>query len=69
MFLSNNFGGVVQEMIIEDEDKQLLALINRELATYITNMDHGRFLMSFYLSEQLLPVFVCMCVRAYFFRS
>ncbi|PVD37251.1 hypothetical protein C0Q70_04247 [Pomacea canaliculata] len=42
MFLSNNFGGVVQEMIIEDEDKQLLALINRELATYITNMDHGR---------------------------
>ncbi|KAK7482471.1 hypothetical protein BaRGS_00026288, partial [Batillaria attramentaria] len=41
MFLSNNFGGVIQPIELEDEDKQLLALINRELTLYITNMENG----------------------------
>lgn len=41
MFLSNNFGGVIQPMDLEDDDKQLLALINRELTLYSTNMENG----------------------------
>lgn len=41
MFVSNNFGGVVQEMNLNDDDKELLALINRELQTYIDNMEQA----------------------------
>lgn len=40
-FLSDNFGGVIQEMNLRDEDKELLALINRELQTYIDNMEQA----------------------------
>ncbi|XP_063424001.1 methionine--tRNA ligase, cytoplasmic-like isoform X3 [Mytilus trossulus] len=40
-FLSDNFGGVIQEMNLKDEDKELLALINRELQTYIDNMEQA----------------------------
>lgn len=42
MFLSNNFGGVVQTMDLEEDDKQLLALVTRELRSYIDNLEHGR---------------------------
>ena len=41
MFLSTNFDGVVQEMNLNDDDKELLALINRELQTYIENMEQA----------------------------
>ena len=41
MFVSNNFGGVVQEMNLTEEDQELLALINRELQTYIDNMEQA----------------------------
>ncbi|XP_061178088.1 methionine--tRNA ligase, cytoplasmic-like [Saccostrea echinata] len=39
MFVSNNFGGQVQEMNLTEEDFNLLALVNRELQTYIDNME------------------------------
>lgn len=42
MFLSNNFEGEVQPMALEDDDKQLLALITRELKVYIDNLEYGR---------------------------
>ena len=42
MFLANSFGGVVQDMTLEDGDKQLLALITRELKSYIHNLEEGR---------------------------
>ena len=42
MFLANNFGGVIQEITLADDDKQLLALITRELAAYIDNLENGR---------------------------
>ncbi|KAL8560718.1 hypothetical protein ACOMHN_063022 [Nucella lapillus] len=42
MFLSNNFGGVVQDMDLQEDDTHLLALITRELRAYIDNMDNGR---------------------------
>ncbi|XP_062603624.1 methionine--tRNA ligase, cytoplasmic-like isoform X3 [Saccostrea cucullata] len=39
MFVSNNFGGEIQEMNLTEEDFHLLALVNRELQTYIDNME------------------------------
>lgn len=39
MFVSNNFGGEIQKMNLTDEDFHLLALVNRELRTYIENME------------------------------
>ncbi|XP_064594785.1 methionine--tRNA ligase, cytoplasmic-like isoform X2 [Liolophura sinensis] len=42
MFLSNNFGGTVQEMVLTEEDQQLLALVNSELSTYVENMEQAR---------------------------
>ena len=42
MFLANSFGGVVQDMDLEEEDQQLLALVTRELQSYIDNLEHGR---------------------------
>ncbi|XP_041371922.1 methionine--tRNA ligase, cytoplasmic-like [Gigantopelta aegis] len=38
-FLANNFSGVIQEMTLTTEDDKLLVLINRELKTYIDNME------------------------------
>ncbi|XP_060077335.1 methionine--tRNA ligase, cytoplasmic-like [Ylistrum balloti] len=42
MFLSNNFEGTIQEMVLADEDKQLLAQVTRELCTYIENMEQAK---------------------------
>ncbi|XP_031574000.1 methionine--tRNA ligase, cytoplasmic-like isoform X2 [Actinia tenebrosa] len=42
MFLNNNFNGVVPEMTLNDEDKNFVALINRELKTYVENMEKIR---------------------------
>ncbi|XP_076437456.1 methionine--tRNA ligase, cytoplasmic-like [Babylonia areolata] len=42
MFLSNNFGGVIQDMELQDEDRQLLALVTRELRAYVDNLENGR---------------------------
>lgn len=39
MFVSNSFGGVIQEMTLTPDDFHLLALVNRELASYIDNME------------------------------
>ena len=42
MFVSNNFGGMIQEMCLSKEDQELLALIQRELTTYIDNMEEAK---------------------------
>ncbi|BFZ06408.1 hypothetical protein BsWGS_09447 [Bradybaena similaris] len=42
MFLSNSFGRVIQEIHLTDDDLQLLALITRELRSYIHNLDNCR---------------------------
>ncbi|XP_022343888.2 methionine--tRNA ligase, cytoplasmic-like [Crassostrea virginica] len=39
MFVSNSFGGEIQQMKLTEEDFHLLALVNRELITYIENME------------------------------
>jgi methionyl-tRNA synthetase len=42
MFLSNSFNGVIPEMDLNDEDKNFIALVNRELKTYVKNMEEIR---------------------------
>ena len=42
MFVSNNFGGTIQEMVLKDDDVNLLALVNRELHKYIDNMEEAK---------------------------
>lgn len=41
MFVNNNFGGVIQEMNLNNDDQELLALVTRELQTYIENMEQA----------------------------
>ncbi|KAJ8307320.1 hypothetical protein KUTeg_015404 [Tegillarca granosa] len=42
MFVSNNFKGEIQKMVLNDDDNQLLALINRELHAYLDNMKDAK---------------------------
>ncbi|XP_068671527.1 methionine--tRNA ligase, cytoplasmic-like isoform X2 [Montipora foliosa] len=42
MFLHNNFDGVVPTMDLSDEDKNFIALINKELKSYIDNNERMR---------------------------
>ncbi|XP_046333263.2 methionine--tRNA ligase, cytoplasmic-like [Haliotis rufescens] len=42
MFVSNCFEGTIQDMNLSLEDKKLIALVNRELATYVDNMESVR---------------------------
>ena len=42
-FLANNFDGVVQKMTLTEEDDKLLVMINRELKTYIDNMEVSKW--------------------------
>ena len=42
MFVNNNFGGQISPMDLTDEDKELLALITRELKLYLDSMDKLR---------------------------
>ncbi|XP_052815564.1 methionine--tRNA ligase, cytoplasmic-like isoform X2 [Mya arenaria] len=42
MFVSNSFGGTIQPMDLNSDDYNLLALVNRELHTYIDNMETTR---------------------------
>ncbi|XP_074652563.1 methionine--tRNA ligase, cytoplasmic-like [Tubulanus polymorphus] len=42
MFVDNNFKGVIPEIVLTQEDKELLAAINRELNSFITNMEQVR---------------------------
>ncbi|CAG5136637.1 unnamed protein product, partial [Candidula unifasciata] len=42
MFLSNSFGGIMQEIHETDDDLQLLALITRELKSYIHHLENCR---------------------------
>ena len=43
MFVSNNFGGAIQEMVLAEDDINLLALVNRELHKYIDNMEEAKY--------------------------
>lgn len=42
MFISNNFGGRLQRISLNAEDKELLVNVQRELTTYIDNLEHIR---------------------------
>lgn len=42
MFVSNNFDNTIQEVHLTEDDQQLLALVTRELVTYIENMEQAR---------------------------
>ena len=38
-FVKNNFGGTIPEMKIGDNEAELLALVTRELKSYIDNLE------------------------------
>ena len=42
MFVHNNFGGAVPAMNLTEEDKNFIALINKELKTYIDDLEKMR---------------------------
>jgi len=42
MFVQNNFGASIPAMEFTDEDKNFIALINKELKTYIDNLEKMR---------------------------
>ena len=42
MFVQNNFGASIPAMELTDEDKNFIALINKELKTYIDNLEKMR---------------------------
>ena len=42
MFVHNNFSGVVPAMDLTEEDKNFIALINKELKTYIDDLEKMR---------------------------
>ena len=39
MFVKNNFGGVIPEMQLREDESELLALITKELKAYIGNLE------------------------------
>ena len=43
MFVSNNFGGVVPKMDLTEDDKNFIALINKELKSYIDDNEKMRW--------------------------
>ena len=42
MFVQNNFDGSIPAMELTDDDKKFIALINKELKTYIDNLEKIR---------------------------
>ena len=42
MFVQNNFGGAIPALELTDEDKNFIALINKELKTYIDDLQKMR---------------------------
>lgn len=42
-FVSNNFAGEIPAVELMDDDKELLALITRELKSYLENMEKIRY--------------------------
>ena len=42
MFVHNNFGGAVPAMDLTEEDKNFIALVNKELKTYIDDLEKMR---------------------------
>ena len=45
-FLANNFGGVIPAIDLTEADSELLALINRDLKEYLTNLEKLRWAFS-----------------------
>ncbi|GFR81309.1 methionine--tRNA ligase, cytoplasmic-like [Elysia marginata] len=41
-FLFNIFGGEIQEMVLSEDDKRLVALVTKELQTYVNNLEACR---------------------------
>lgn len=42
-FISNNFGGSIPEMMLDEKEKLLIAQINQELKSYISFMEKTRY--------------------------
>lgn len=42
MFVHNNFGGVIPAVDLNEDDKNFIALINKELKSYIDNLEKMR---------------------------
>lgn len=42
MFVHNNFGGVIPTVDLNEDDKNFIALINKELKSYIDNLEKMR---------------------------
>lgn len=42
MFVHNNFGGAIPAMKLTEDDKNFIALINKELKTYIDDLEKMR---------------------------
>lgn len=52
MFVSNNFGGVVPKMDLTEDDKNFIALINKELKSYIDDNEKMRWVFFVCTSER-----------------
>ena len=53
MFLSNNFNKKMPAITLNDEDKKLIALVNRELKQYIELMDLVKYAAELYITCKL----------------
>lgn len=42
MFVHNNFGGAIPAIELTEEDSNFIALINKELKTYIDDLEKTR---------------------------
>ena len=52
MFVQNFFGGAIPTIDLTDEDKNFIALINKELKTYIDDLEKMRWLRGYNVKKQ-----------------
>ena len=60
MFVHNNFGGVIPAMELNEDDKNFIALINKELKSYVDNLERMRYVVR---NNFLLGVSQCLADR------
>ena len=52
MFVQNFFGGAIPTIDLTDEDKNFIALINKELKTYIDDLEKMRWFGGYNVKKQ-----------------
>ena len=52
MFVQNFFGGAIPIIDLTDEDKNFIALINKELKTYIDDLEKMRWFGGYNVKKQ-----------------